>query len=439
MHRRQYLRTIALSLGGLACTHNIFAKSLYSNNKKKTILLVSGRQFSNIGDVGHVTGILNLLNIYLPEAKIILWPRISKIDDFDNLIHKFWPDVQIIHSKLRDKNGKIDNRNGLPDNEDVYRAAEAADLFIAGSGGGIMEGARWLAENYKKPYGAYGVTIEYNPTGAIKKMLDEASFIFTRDTSSLEFLKNTRCKEIGFAPDSTFASTIEDDIKASQFMSENGLEYKKFICVVPRLRKTPYYKIPPSLRSFSEPWTDEKIEEVDTLNNKYKEQDHAKVREAMITWIRRTGNQVLLCPEMIHNMDLYNELLYDPLPDDVKKKVVKKEDFWKTDEATTVYKNATAVISLECHSPILALGQGTPAFYVRQPEDTIKGQMYYDIGLADWVFEIEETKGEDISNRLMEVYNDYSGAKLKVEAAMDYVRKVQWDTMSFIRKQIGLA
>ncbi|MFW6104173.1 MAG: hypothetical protein ACOC59_03795 [Bacteroidota bacterium] len=52
--------------------------------------------------------------------------------------------------------------------------------------------------------------------------------------------------------------------------------------------------------------------------------------------------------------------------------------------------NAFAVLSFECHSPIMSCFNGTPAFYLRQPEDTIKGQMRYDIGLEDWVFEIEK-------------------------------------------------
>jgi hypothetical protein len=174
------------------------------------------------------------------------------------------------------------------------------------------------------------------------------------------------------------------------------------------------------------------------LNNKHKEEDHAKARAAIIAYVRRTGNPVLLCPEMVHNMDLFDELLYNPLPEDIKGKVIKRVSFWRTDEATTVYKNATAVISLECHSPILAYMQGTPAFYLRQPEDTIKGQMYYDIGLSDWVFEIEKTRAQDIVDRLMDVINDYQGARKKLELSMDYVRELQRKCMLEIRNTVGL-
>ena len=96
--------------------------------------------------------------------------------------------------------------------------------------------------------------------------------------------------------------------------------------------------------------------------------------------------------------------------------------------------NAFAVLSFECHSPIMSCFNGTPAFYLRQPEDTIKGQMWYDIGLEDWVFEIEKTTGKEISKRLMEVYDHYGEASQKLEKAMDYVRAQQYNNMTQVRK-----
>jgi hypothetical protein len=436
MNRRNYVKNLVLFAGGAALSQSTLGRTFFQFEKKRTILLCTGIQYCNIGDVGHVSGILNLLNTYLPEAKIILWPTIN-IQEFDELIMKYWPDVSIIHSKLIGKDGQ-EGSDWKPDNEAIYKVAEQADFIIGGHG--ETEKMRWLAKNYKKPYGIIGVTVGSPPTGSYKELIDNASFFFTRETASLEILKKAgvKCKLMNFAPDATFGSMIQDDQKASQFMRQNGLEYKKFICVIPRLRVTPYYQIAPGIRFNPSPWSSEKIREVDELNNKHKEKDHAKARAAMISWVRRTGNPVLLCPEMIHNMGLYDELLFNPLPDDIKKYIIKRESFWKTDEAATVYKNATAVISLECHSPILSYTQGTPAFYLRQPEDTIKGQMYYDIGLTEWVFEIEETEGRDVSDRLMDVISDYTGARNYLESAMDYVRYLQRKAMSGIREVAGL-
>lgn len=47
---------------------------------------------------------------------------------------------------------------------------------------------------------------------------------------------------------------------------------------------------------------------------------------------------------------------------------------------------------------------------LRQPEDTIKGHMYYDLGFDDWIFEIEQTEGKQIADQLRKVYKDYGSA-----------------------------
>ncbi|WP_235114763.1 polysaccharide pyruvyl transferase family protein [Cyclobacterium qasimii] len=143
----------------------------------------------------------------------------------------------------------------------------------------------------------------------------------------------------------------------------------------------------------------------------------------MIEWVRKTGNKVLICPEMTYQVDIMDELLIDPLPADVKSKVIKR-DYWLPDEAASIYARAHSVISFECHSPIIAAANGTPMFYLRQPEDTIKGQMYYDLGLADWVFEIEETEGKQIADRLMENWDNYNKAERKLGKSMKKVANI---------------
>lgn len=438
MNRRTALKSLACLSAGFSISPNVRTNAQSWREKKKTILVVTGRQYCNIGDQGHATGILQLLNTHLPEARIIVWPR-HENREFEEMLLKYWPDTTIVNARLRNEDGELDD-GGEPDNEEIHRLAEQADMSISGSGGGIMGGARWLLKNSEKPHGAYGITYSSTPGTVFRNWMDTASFLYTRDTKSLDNLKalDLACEDIRFGPDATFATAIEDDEKAWKFMRQHGLTYKKFLCVVPRLRVTPYYRIPSNLRGTPTPWTEERIREVDELNDKHKEADHAKAREAMIAWVRRTGYPVLVCPEMYHNMEISDELLIDPLPEDIKKHVIKRETFWMVDEATTVYKNASAVISFECHSPIIACNVGTPTFYLRQPEDTVKGQMWYDIGLDDWVFEIEETSGEQITDQLMEVHNNAAKARRQLEASMDYVRQIQRDTMAKVREVAGL-
>src|SRR5690606_8500035 len=114
-------------------------------------------------------------------------------------------------------------------------------------------------------------------------------------------------------------------------------------------------------------WSAQKIKHVETTNEQFREKDHAKLRKAMIAWVRNTGNKVLVCPEMTYQVDIMDELLIDPLPDDVKPYVFKR-GYWLPDEAASIYQKAVAVLSFECHSPIIAAANNTPFFYLRQPE-----------------------------------------------------------------------
>jgi hypothetical protein len=156
----------------------------------------------------------------------------------------------------------------------------------------------------------------------------------------------------------------------------------------------------------------------------------------MINWVRETGKKVLICPEMSYQIDIMDELLIDPLPSDIKQNVFKKSEFWITDEAASVYKRAFAVISMECHSPIISYANNTPAFYIRQKEDTIKGQMYHDIGLSDWVFEIDKVDGERIYSELKKLIEDYRIARKKISDAYAIINKQYQQSFEVIKNSL---
>jgi hypothetical protein len=127
------------------------------------------------------------------------------------------------------------------------------------------------------------------------------------------------------------------------------------------------------------------------------------------------------------------EVLVDPLPADVKKNVVWRDTYWLPDEAASVYAQAQAVVSVECHSPLIALRNGTPAFYVRQPTDTCKGQMYRDFGAGDWFFEVDETSGEQLWSRLEAIHRDPKRAAAQVGRIMKTVETAQKRMIAAVR------
>ena len=411
MKRRQFVQQTSL----LTAAAFIPFLSRAAGKADPVLLITSGWQDVNIGDIAHTPGLIGLLRKRLPKAKIILWKK-SKSQMVEDMLNKYYPEVKIIHGAV--------NKESEPQSDEVKQAFKEADFFLHGSGPSVVASDYLQAWDKQtgKPFGIFGVTTQ-NVTPALKDLLVKAAFIFTRETASIEKLKEAGVAgpHIAFAPDATFVLEIHDPVKANDFIKANQLESRKFICVIPRLRVTPYYKI----RSNNAGWTEQRIREVDELNDKWKEIDHAKVREAMVAWVRTTGNKIVVCPEMTYQVDIIDELLVNPLPDDVKPFVV-KHGYWLPDEAASLYAQAHTVLSYECHSPIIAAANGTPAFYLRQPEDTIKGQMYYDLGLKDWTFEINETTGKQITERLMEIHKNYNAARKNVKTSIGKVNQ-QYD------------
>ena len=377
--------------------------------KCPTILVVSGWQDVNIGDIAHTPGLLHLLETKIPNAKIILWKK-SRSEKVEKLLAAAFPNIKIVH-------GDTDT------SVSVTRAIKSADLFIHGSGPYMVAADNvesWM-KNSKKPFGFFGVTFE-NPNTRETSILNKAAFIFPRDTESIRHMKKAGVtnQNIEFGPDATFALHIRNEKKAVEFMTKNGLKHKDFLCVVTRYRKSPYWWTKP------EEYSADEIAKRTALNDQWKDNDNDKLCQAIIHWVRTTKKKVVICPEMDYQVKIWDELIMNKLPEDVKPYVI-KHDYWLPDEAISFYSHAHSIISMECHTVIMAISVGTPVFYLRQPQDTIKGQMFYDLGLNKWVFEIEQTTGEQIVARLQEVISDYKGACRYVKNGMKNVWK-QYDT-----------
>lgn len=408
--RRNFLASAAMG----TVTTVVGAKT----RRATTILLRSSWQTVNIGDIAHTPGVLRVLEQYLPDTTVILWP--SKLDrGVEPMLRRRFPKLRIVRDAPQWRNPQP--REDDPTLEEAFRRA---DLLLHGSGPSLVaqnDVEHWQTKT-GKPWGAFGITIG-NPVGsltattsfppALKKLLDTAAFLFTRETKSLEALRQlgTRCPVLDFVPDGTFALDVRDDAAAAKLMAEHDLAAGKYLCAVPRLRLTPYWQIHRESKM-----TPTEIARRQGINAQFAESDHAKLRAVVVAWVRTTGGKVLVCPEMTYQVDIIKPLVVDPLPAEVKKQVVPLERYWLTDEAAAVYRQARMVVSMECHSPIMAIANGRPAFYLRQPTDTWKGQMYPDLGLGEWRLDVDSLSAEEMTTRILRVENDY-------EHALNVVRK----------------
>ena len=439
MRRRHFLACAAAALSaGVALPRATIAAA--PRGRPPRILLRPGTaQHGNIGDIAHSPGALVLFERHFPEAEFSLWPVAISPEARDSLQQRF-PRLRIVEGEL--------DRSGRPTTPELRAAWDEADLLLHGSSPGFKGDAympAWRAAS-RKPYGIFGMTddpvssittrpeggtlaelrgvIAALPAGHLRASkhatLSGAAFIFCRETLTAEYLRAQRVTSpvIEFGPDATFALQLRDDARAEAYLRASGLEPGKFLCVIPRLRYTPYYQIqgkPPTAGDLAK----------DAVNDRATARDHAKLRELIVAYVRQTGQKVLACPEMRYQLPLAKEQLVDPLPDDVRRRVVWRDTYWLPTEAASVYARALAVVSFECHSPIIALTNGTPAFYVRQPTDTIKGQMYHDIGVSDWTAEVDETSGPALWSRLKAIHSDPAQARARVREVMARVAGVQ--------------
>ena len=87
-------------------------------------------------------------------------------------------------------------------------------------------------------------------------------------------------------------------------MRDNRLQPRKFLVAIPRLQYTPYNW------NRKVTWSPQETKRRMSVNDKYKETDHAKMREAITAWVRKAGNPVVVCLEMTYQIDIMDKLVF---------------------------------------------------------------------------------------------------------------------------------
>ena len=131
-------------------------------------------------------------------------------------------------------------------------------------------------------------------------------------------------------------------------------------------------------------------------------------------------------------------MLVDPLPDDVKKSVVWREKYWLTDEALSTYVRSAGLFGNEMHSPIMCVGNGVPAVVCRWAEQTSKGFMWKDVGLGEWLFNMDEEKERArVAEAVLAMASDPKSARDKAAKARAFVQKRQKETMKVLADELA--
>lgn len=328
--------------------------------------------------------------------------------------------------------------------EEVKTAFAECDFLLHGSGPSLVaqkDVQKWR-EATGKPYGVYGITFSEQGSTATKpaaaeviqstiQVFNGAKFVYFRDSVSLELAKRlgATCPLMDFGPDGAFAVDLKDDAKAEAFLKAHDLQEGKFLCCIPRLRYTPYWTLPEKKAK--------RDEAKFARNEAMKEHDCKPLRDAIVKVIRQTDLKILLCPEDKTQMAVNKEMLHDKLPDDVKAHVVWREDYWLTDEAISTYRRSAGLFGHEMHSPIMCVGNGIPAIVCRWAEQTSKGFMWRDIGLKDWLFDLDqENELARVADTVLAMAQDPAGSKAKAAKARDFVMGRFTESMQVVKSHL---
>ncbi len=339
--------------------------TLPRRQRRPRILLRSSWQVVNIGDIAHTPGVLALLARYVPEADVRLWASPDLSDEVAAMEHRRFPSLQIVKGTI--------GADGKASNPDLADAIAWCDFLLHGSGASLVAArdVEAFLKHTGKPFGVYGITHGSFLSGDDSALLSRASFVFFRDSVSLALARKQGVSSpvMEFGPDGAFGCDLRNDAAATSFLAANGLEERQFVCVIPRLRYTPYWTIRGTAMA---DMTDEQKRRA-ARNEEMAEHDHAPLRAAITAVARETRLKILVCPEDMSQMAVGKQWIVDKLPADVRQRVVWRERFWLTDEALSTYVRSAGLFGLEMHSPIMCIGNGIPAIVCRFDEQTSKG------------------------------------------------------------------
>jgi hypothetical protein len=420
--RRRFLSQGAALVGALAGLRSTAWGQ--AAQPRKTILLRSSWQTVNIGDIGHTPGVLRLIEEHLPGVDVRLWPS-DVGNGVEALLRRRFPTLAIVRGP-----------------EEVAAAFRECDFLVHGSGPSLVgrtDVRRW-SEQTGKPFGVYGITFpgvygtpaEMSRVSAIDvEVMSKARFAFFRDSVSLAVAKEHGVSSpiMEFGPDGAFAVDVRNDQAARAFLSEHRLEDGRFLCVIPRQRFTPYWEIAGRNTPFDAARN--------ARNEAMKEHDNGPLREAMIAVARETSMKLLVCPEDETQVKFGKAALVDPLPDDVRAKVVWRDRYWLTDEAVSTYVRSAGLFGLEMHSPIMCVGNGVPALVCRFAEQTSKGIMWKDIGLSDWLFDMDiDADVRRLVPAVRALAANPGAARAKMVPARAFVENRQRETMAILARSL---
>ncbi|HJN18126.1 MAG TPA: polysaccharide pyruvyl transferase family protein, partial [Armatimonadota bacterium] len=275
------------------------------------------------------------------------------------------------------------------------------------------------------PYGVYAHSFDSFggvPGQALfRRLLDEAAFVFCRERDSLRYLEGTGIADDSrmFVPDSTLSFVEREDAWARAFMARHGLRPGRFLVVVPRT------------------WLGDTVVR-DAIGEARSKAHMATLRTSTEAWIRSTGMQVVIAVEVEDELPHARRLVYEALPDDVRRRCVMMEDFWLPDQAAGLYRHARGLLTMELHSYLLAFGQETPALVATFAESGRKVEMVRDFGQPEMLLDIDRTPPGAVAKAVRKMNDEHDHVQERMQSVLlPSLRRIEQKALDIVAQAVA--
>ncbi|HVF96428.1 MAG TPA: hypothetical protein VM871_03865, partial [Flavisolibacter sp.] len=107
-NRREFIKNTAFTATGMMAFGNMLAgmpllqkQSGARKNRSRNILLRSGWQIENIGDIAHTPAMLALIERHVPDAAVTFWPWYHiHLEDEIRMLKRRFPKMKMVEGKL---------------------------------------------------------------------------------------------------------------------------------------------------------------------------------------------------------------------------------------------------------------------------------------------------------------------------------------------------
>jgi hypothetical protein len=398
----------------------LLGSALMQNDPRhyKKVLFRTSWNHANSGDVADITSIYRLIQKYVYETQVILWPYDIDDSTVDLLKRNF--------TSLRIVSGTIDD-NGNPTTEELKEAINEADMFIYSAGseiklnwsgsqnGGIETGSIKTIANEDIPFiinGLGKIPDESSEIGSMIDICNKASIVFINDVITEYALKerNIKLSNGKTLPNTLVAFELKNDTESRIFLSELKLNDAGFIVI--------------SINTM-----DHFPEAIEDL--------YSKIKIMAKSWLSNTRDDILIIHHDPEKAVKFQKDIQAELEEEDAKRINAIDKKIMPDTEISIIEKARICVGNNETSAYFAIQAKTPVLYILNADIEIKEDDTTGLGLRDYVIKLSENSGESLAEAVLKINSNYLKAILDISKARENAYKKLETSMIEVNKLIN--